>query len=92
MLHFIKRIIAVKDFSLILEFNTGEIREVDLRSKLLEWSYSPDSKFRPLLDSGYFRHVKLDAELETVYWENGIDLCPDVLYAMSQTVKLPSVA
>ncbi len=60
MLHLVKRIIAAKDFSLILEFNTGEIREVDLRSKLLEWSRSRDSKFRPLLDSDYFGRVKLE--------------------------------
>lgn len=92
MLRLVKRIIGAKDFSLILEFNTGEIRAVDLRSKLLEWSRYRDSRFRPLLDSDYFGRAKLDAELETVYWESGIDLCPDVLYSMSQTVTLPSVA
>lgn len=89
MIHLIKSIIAVEPFKLTLKFNSGETREIDLEQKLNEWSKSPDSKFRQLLDPYYFSNVKLDKELETICWENGIDLCPDVLYSLSeQTVEV----
>lgn len=69
---------------MILQFNTGEEKSVDLRDSLLLWSKSPDSKFKELLDPIMFNSVKLNQELETLYWENGIDLCPDVLYSLSK--------
>jgi hypothetical protein len=37
--------------------------------------------FAPLLDENYFSQVRLNAELGTIVWPNGADLCPDVLYA-----------
>jgi len=49
-----------------------------------ECSQSPDSKFKALMNPSYFQQVKLDHESETIYWENGIDLCPDVLYSMAR--------
>jgi hypothetical protein len=80
MLHLIKDMKEAEPFFLTLCFNTGETLHVDLTEKLQEWSQSPNSKFRVLLQPEYFRSVKWDPEMETVYWENGIDLCPDVLY------------
>jgi hypothetical protein len=37
--------------------------------------------FEPLLDGGFFRQVEVSADLGTVVWPNGADLCPDVLYS-----------
>ncbi len=37
--------------------------------------------FAPLLDEGYFQRVKVDAEIGTIVWPNGADVCPDVLYS-----------
>ena len=34
-------------------------------------------------DTG-FASVKLNPEIETIYWDNGIDFCPDMLYAMGK--------
>lgn len=89
MIHLIKEIKKVVPFSLTLRFNTEEILQIDLKNKLKEWSQSPDSKFKTLLDPTYFQNVKLDNEAETIYWDNGIDLCPDVLYSMGKE-KTPS--
>jgi len=27
-------------------------------------------------------------EIESIYWDNGIDLCPDVLYAIGRTIGI----
>ncbi len=80
MMHLIKQIRNVEPFKITLLFNTGENKTVDLSQKLIEWSQSEDSKFKELLVPEYFMTVKLNPELETVYWENGIDFCPDTLY------------
>ena len=86
MLHFVKKIDHVEPFRLHLKFNTGELRVIDLETKIREWSLSEGSKFKSLLNPDFFNSVKLDSELETVYWDNGIDLCPDSLYQWSSTV------
>lgn len=38
--------------------------------------------FAPLRDPAEFDRVRLDAELGTVVWPGGADLCPDVLRGM----------
>ena len=83
MIHLIKEIKEVTPFKIKLRFNTGEIKEVDLEAKLKEWSKTPNSIYRELLRPDYFKKVKLNTEIETVYWDNGIDFCPDVLYSMA---------
>lgn len=37
--------------------------------------------FAPLLDEAYFQQVKVHPELGTIFWPNGADICPDVLYS-----------
>jgi hypothetical protein len=36
--------------------------------------------FEPFQDESFFRRVVVDAELGTVVWPNGADICPTVLY------------
>jgi len=47
----------------------------------------PESKFAALKDPNIFCKVKLDPEFDSLVWENGIDLCPDVLYDLSTEFK-----
>ncbi|MCC7293609.1 MAG: DUF2442 domain-containing protein [Phycisphaerales bacterium] len=61
---------------LLLTFDDGERREVDV-AKLLPF----DGVFEPLKDPSYFRQVRVNPEIGTIVWPNGADLCPDVLYA-----------
>ena len=84
MIHLVKEIREAVPFCLTLLFNTGEVVRVDLESRLREWSGSPDSKFRELLNPDYFVKVRLNSEFDSVEWDNGIDLCPDVLYEMGE--------
>jgi hypothetical protein len=37
--------------------------------------------FAPLLDETFFAKVRVDSELGTIVWPNGVDVCPDVLYS-----------
>jgi len=84
MMHLIKEIKGVNNFELILLFNNNEIRKVNLEPKLREWTSSSQSKFGQLLNTSFFNTVRLGKEMETIVWENGIDLCPNVLYDISE--------
>lgn len=62
-------------FELLLEFNTGERKLVNVEQ------YLRGPIFRPIReDPGYFNRVKVDDELGTIVWPNGADIDPDVLY------------
>ncbi|HET9135005.1 MAG TPA: DUF2442 domain-containing protein [Candidatus Kapabacteria bacterium] len=87
MIHQIRKIVAVHDLVLALEFDAGEVRQINFEPVLKEWGASPDSIYRELLDVNNFRKVHVTPEWETIYWENGIDLDPNVLYDMSIPVN-----
>ena len=61
--------------SLRLSFNNGTTKVVDLLPLLV------GPVFEPLRDPACFSQVKLDPVCGTVVWPNGVDFCPDVLYA-----------
>ena len=92
MIHSIEEILNVEPYKLTVRFNTEEVRQIDLSEKLNEWGSNPKSKFAELKDPTIFKKVLLDKEFDTITWENGIDLCPDVLYKMSQKIKDQNVA
>ena len=83
-MYLVKEIKGVNNYELLLLFNNNEVRKVNLKPKLKEWTTTPYSKFGQLLNVSYFKTVRLDEEMETIVWSNGIDLCPNVLYAMSE--------
>ena len=80
MIHIVKNINRIEPFKLSILFNTGEVKIIDLNQKLIEWSKSENSKYKELLNPEYFMTVQLNKELETIYWDNGIDFCPDSLF------------
>ena len=82
----IKKIIKAEPFCLTLEFDKNEVCQVDLEEKFVEWSKTPESKFKELLNPEQFKKIKLNKEIETIYWENGIDLCPDFLYDLGKKI------
>ncbi len=81
--HEVRSAYPVGSHYLILDFETGEYRVVDIRPFL------EGSVFEPLKDPAYFRQVKVDPDARTVVWPNGADICPDVLYAKSVPLELP---
>lgn len=72
---------CVDDLRLLLTFENGEKRRVDM-AKLIRL----DGVFEPLRDPTYFRRVRVNPDVGTIVWPNGADLCPDVLYEQSQPV------
>lgn len=83
MLYYIKEIINVEPYTITCRFNTDEIRHINLEAKLNEYASKAPSLFGKLLDSDYFKTVKLDS-YGTISWDNDVDFCPDVLYEMSE--------
>jgi hypothetical protein len=60
-----------------LKFDDGKEGIVDV-SQLIEFT----GVFQPLKDLDFFKTVKVNPEWGTIYWDNGADLDPDVLYSV----------
>jgi hypothetical protein len=57
-----------------VEFNDGLIRDIDC-GFLLRGTLG-----QPLKDPDYFRQVRVDDELRTIVWPNGLDPAPELLH------------
>jgi hypothetical protein len=68
------------DYELLLTFEDGSSRRVDLEP------YLDGEIFEPLRDVTYFRTVRVDPELDTIVWENGADFSPHFLYEIGEDV------
>lgn len=84
----LKDIVGVKPlegYKLHLCFEDGIEGVVDV-SHLIDFS----GIFSPLKDVAYFSQVQVHSELGTIFWENGADLDPDVLYAIIVGEPIPN--
>ncbi len=77
-------------YRLRIMFNDGVVREVDF-SEDLERA-ADGTLAEPLRDTDYFRQVRVDEELRTIVWPNGLDADPDVLHGDQSTVEPASLA
>lgn len=62
------------DYQVKLGFNNGKEGIANLETSLNGLAFSP------LRDKNIFAQLKLDPELETICWPNGVDLAPEYLY------------
>jgi hypothetical protein len=69
---------------LYLKFEDGQEGIIDL-SRLIKFT----GIFEPLKDLDYFKTVKINSDWGTIYWENGADLDPDVLYSAITGEAIP---
>ena len=67
----------VKEYTLELTFSDDTVAELDFRHRIVDRG----GVFGPLEDLEFFAQVSVDPEAGTVVWPNGVDFCPDVLYA-----------
>jgi hypothetical protein len=67
---------VLEGYKVHLRFEDGVEGVVDLGQSLVF-----DGVFAPLSDPREFARMAVDRELGTIYWPNGADLDPDVLYA-----------
>jgi hypothetical protein len=84
MLRDIVEVQVVGEYQLQLRFEDGVEGVVDI-SKLVEFS----GIFAPLKDKEFFSQVRVQPEWGTIYWPNGADLDPDVLYSQVADRPLP---
>jgi hypothetical protein len=86
MLKDIIKVKPLKDFHLHLEFEDGAKGEVDIR-KLVKFR----GVFEPLKDETFFASVDVNPEWGTIFWPNGADLDPDVLYSLVTGEAIPEL-
>ena len=78
-MHFVKDFKYINDYRLNITFENGVQKEVDLKS------YIGGGIFEPLRNVDYFKRVKFNPDIDTIYWENGADLAPDFLYEIGKS-------
>ena len=84
----LKDIIAVQakeEYKLYLKFEDGVEGIVDI-SQLIEFT----GVFATIQNQDYFNQVKVNPDWGTIYWENGADLDPDVLYSVVKGEPIPN--
>ena len=84
----LKDIVAVQpktDYQLYLKFEDGCEGIVDI-SQLIKFT----GVFALLQNIDYFKQVKVNPEGGTIYWDNGADLDPDVLYSVVTGQQIPN--
>ena len=77
MLPRITDVCHVKDYELEIRFSDGVIAKLDFRDRVV----GRGGVFGPLESIDEFGQVSVDREAGTLVWPNGVDFCPDVLYA-----------
>jgi hypothetical protein len=76
----LKDIIEVKplnNYQLYLKFEDNQEGIINLE-EIIEFV----GIFQPLKDLDFLKTVKINPDWGTIYWENGADLDPDVLYSL----------
>ena len=70
----VESVIAEENYALIIQFNNGQKKKVDL-SQLLQY---PPPVFEPLKDMKQFKKVSVNP-VGGIQWESGADLSADYL-------------
>ncbi|BAG05433.1 DUF2442 domain-containing protein [Microcystis aeruginosa] len=76
----LKDIVEVKplnNYQLYLKFEDNQEGIINLE-EIIEFV----GIFQPLKDLDFLKTVKINPDWGTIYWENGADLDPDVLYSL----------
>ena len=75
----------IKEYCLAITFSDGLEAELDFHDRIV----GRGGVFTTLEEEAYFRRVSVDPEARTIVWPNGVDFCPDVLYAEATGRPLP---
>jgi hypothetical protein len=79
-MHFVTHVEYEREYTLLLGFEDGTVRRVDLKEHL------DGEVFEPLKDRRLFQTAHLNRDIDTVAWDNGADMSPDFLYDASVAV------
>lgn len=77
MIHYVVKAKYIKDYKIEVTFEDEKTGIIDLEQVILN-----DSRtiFQELKDKNKFKKIALD--MDTITWENGLDLSPEFLYQM----------
>ncbi len=67
----------INDYELEISFSDGIVASLDFRKRIV----GRGGVFVSLENINVFAQVTVDREAGTLVWPNGVDFCPDVLYA-----------
>ena len=82
-MHYVTDVAYAGDYALLIRFDDGEAKIVDLEPHL------DGPIFEPLKDMAYFKCFQLNCEIDTVVWPNNADFSPDFLYSIGSPVREP---
>jgi hypothetical protein len=85
-MHFVKAAEYLRDHTLLVIFEDGARKAVDLKPHL------DGEIFQPLLDLDYFKTARVNDDIQTIVWDNDADFSPDFLYEIGVAVREPSPA
>jgi Protein of unknown function (DUF2442) len=85
-MHWIKNAEYRNNYEIILEFENGNIKLVNLES------YLNKGILQDLKEKTNFTKFKLNHDTDTIEWENGADFSPDFLYEIGNTLAHSSSA
>ncbi|HEX6750512.1 MAG TPA: DUF2442 domain-containing protein [Longimicrobium sp.] len=77
----VEKVTYLGEYRLLLEFDDGSVKEVDLSGELY------GEVFEPLRDHSFFAQVTVNPETRTIEWPNGADLAPEYLYEIGTAVQ-----
>lgn len=80
-MHYVKHVEYLQQYSLLLTFENGETKSIDLAP------YLNGEIFEPLKNMSYFKTVRVHPDLDTIYWENDADFSPDFLFEASTSIS-----
>lgn len=76
---------ALEGYHVCLRFEDGVVGELDLAAVM-----KFEGVFAPLKNLDRFRELGVHPDLGTIYWPNGADLDPAVLYARVTGMPIPT--
>lgn len=80
-MHFVRSVTYKSGYKLLLTFEDGVQKLVDLEPHL------EGEIFEPLKDINYFKNVSVNPDLDTIVWGNNADFSPDFLYEIGKAVE-----
>ncbi|MBW8041845.1 MAG: DUF2442 domain-containing protein [Planctomycetes bacterium] len=73
-MHFVEDVTYISEYKLLLTFEDGVAKLVDLKP------YLDGEIFEPLKNIDYFKTAHVNTDIDTIVWDNNADLSPDFLY------------
>jgi len=77
-MHFVKDVAYVSEYKLLLTFEDGVVKLVDMEP------YLDGEIFEPLKDIDYFKTARVNPDTDTIVWDNDADISPDFLYEIGE--------